>query len=101
MKLRLLTFALVAGFLILQIQLWVGDGSIGQQRQLKQQISEQEQRNDELAERNDEILLEIRSLGDDVENDAGVEERARSELGMIEEDEVFYMMVEDADAAKD
>lgn len=96
MKGRLLTLVLLAILLILQAHLWIGEGSVGQQRQLKQQIEEQKALNQELEERNETILLEIRSLDDNAENNEGVEERARSELGMVEEDEVFYMMVEDA-----
>lgn len=97
MKARWLSLVLLALILFLQFQLWVGDGSIGQQRQLKQQITEQSEYNQELEGRNQEILLEIDSLGDDAKSDAGVEERARSELGMIEENEVFYMVIDDVD----
>ncbi|MCL4170652.1 UNVERIFIED_CONTAM: hypothetical protein GTU68_037031 [Idotea baltica] len=97
MKARWLSLVLLALILILQFQLWVGDGSVGQQHQLKQQISEQSEHNSELEGRNQEIMLDIESLGDDAKSDAGVEERARSELGMIEENEVFYMVIDEDD----
>lgn len=92
---RVLALTLLLVLLALQIQLWVGEGSIGQQRQLKQQIAEQQQNNAELEARNQEIVLEIESLGDDAQGDEGIEERARSELGMVQEGEVFYMMIEE------
>ena len=95
MKNNWLLFVLIGLFCILQFQLWVGDGSIGQQRQLKQQIVEQEQRIQALEERNNEIIREIKSLGDNAVDDAGLEERARSELGMIEENEVFFMVIDE------
>jgi len=86
---------LVFLLLFFQAQLWIGDGSISQQQQLKRDIKAQRESNDALRARNDDISLEIRSLGDQVDNDEGLEERARSELGMIEDGEVFYMMVDD------
>ena len=100
-KARWLSLVLLALILVLQFQLWVGEGSVGQQRLLKQQISEQTEHNLELEGRNREIMLEIESLGDDARSDAGVEERARSELGMIEENEVFYMVIEGESADSD
>lgn len=95
MKGRWLTLILFAILLLLQIQLWIGDGSIGQQKQLEREISVQKLRNESLEKRNEVILLEIESLGDTVENDEGLEERARSKLGMVEDGEVFIMMIEE------
>ena len=93
MKLPWILSLLVFLLLFFQAQLWIGDGSISQQQQLKRDIKAQRESNDALRARNDDISLEIRSLGDQVDNDEGLEERARSELGMIEDGEVFYMMV--------
>lgn len=95
MKFRWLTLVLLVLILLFQVQLWIGEGSIGQQRQLKQQIQAQQEHNQQLEQRNTAILLDIESLEDHVEDDAGIEERARSELGMIKKDEVFFMMVEE------
>lgn len=95
MKANWLFLLLIALFCLLQFQLWVGDGSIGQQRQLKQQIAEQEQRILALEERNNKIIREIESLSDNAKGDAGLEERARSDLGMIEENEIFYMVIDE------
>lgn len=95
MKGRWLTLALFAILLLLQVQLWIGDGSIGQQKQLEREISAQKLRNENLEKRNEVILLEIQSLGDTVQDNEGLEERARSKLGMVKEDEVFYMMIEE------
>ena len=94
MKINWLMLLLLGLLLFLQGQLWIGDGSIGQQRQLKQQIVEQEQRIKALEARNLKIIREIEALSEGTGTDAGLEERARSELGMIEENEIFYMVVE-------
>jgi len=96
MKFRWLTLVLLVLVLILQAQLWIGDGSMGQQRQLTQQIQEQQEHNQQLEQRNKVIMLDIESLGDDVEGATGIEELARSELGMIKEGEVFFMMVDES-----
>lgn len=95
MKSRWLALVLLVLVLALQAQLWIGDGSIGQQRQLTQEIQAQKEHNQELEQSNDALMIDIESLGDNVEDAAGIEELARSELGMIKEGEVFFMMVEE------
>ena len=50
----------------------------------------QERLNEELASRNQVLEVEVLDLKNGLE---AVEERARSELGMIEKDETFYMIV--------
>lgn len=95
MNLRWLTIVLLVLLCFLQWQLWIGDGSIGQQSQLKREISIQNDINEGLRTRNDEIAIDIQSLSDDVEDSEGIEANARSALGMVKEGEVFYMIVED------
>ena len=92
---------LVLLLVLFQAQLWIGDGSVSQQKHLKAEIEAQQEANDALRHSNDGISLEIRSLGDQVENDEGLEERARSDLGMIAEGEVFYMMVDKKPSSPD
>ena len=78
-------------FAILQYALWFGDGGIAAQKELQENIAVQEQRNQELAQRNQEIAGEVEAL----RTDEGLEERARQELGLIGEGETFFMVIED------
>ena len=101
MKIPWMLLVLVLLLVLFQAQLWIGDGSVSQQKHLKAEIEAQQEANDALRHSNDGISLEIRSLGDQVENDEGLEERARSDLGMIAEGEVFYMMVDKKPSSPD
>jgi cell division protein FtsB len=83
---------LVALLLVLQYQLWVGDGSLSEVVQLRAEIREQRAAIGELEERNRRLEAELQDLRDGLD---AVEERARSELGMIREDEVFYQIVQE------
>lgn len=58
---------------------------------LSQQIDKQEEANATLKARNDALDAEVRDLKTGY---AAIEERARSELGMIKQDEVFYQVVD-------
>lgn len=84
-------FALAAMLLALQYQLWVGDGSFAEVFSLERAIAAQRQQNEELRERNLALDAEVRDLKTALD---AVEERARLELGMIREGEVFYRVVE-------
>ncbi|MFZ5652966.1 MAG: septum formation initiator family protein [Pseudomonadota bacterium] len=75
----------------LQYRLWWGDGGVAERARLQRQVEAQQMRNRELEVRN-------RSLADEVEllkSGIGVEERARRDLGLVGEGEVFYMLLED------
>lgn len=75
----------------LQYRLWVGDGSWEEIVSLRRDITEQKVQNAELRARNEKLYREVQSLRNDLDS---VEERARSELGLIREDETFYLIVE-------
>lgn len=75
---------------ILQYDLWVGKGSIHEVRQLETAIQLQIKENLGLRERNDALQAEVIDLKDGLE---AIEERARTELGMIREDEVFFHVI--------
>lgn len=82
--------AVLAGLLfVLQAQLWSGQGGLPEVWRLRADIRDQEQENARLRERNATLEAEVRDLKDGLE---AVEERARSELGMIGDDEVFYQV---------
>ncbi len=88
---RLLIVLLAGLLLMLQVQLWSRDGGLLQVWQLRAAVSEQEDRNERLRQRNAALDAEVRDLKDGLE---ALEERARSELGMIREGEVFYQVAE-------
>lgn len=79
--------------LVLQYKLWFGDGGLLKNRELAQSVAIQQQENKTLKERNAALEAEVRDLKTGSE---AIEERARTELGMIREGETFYQVVDDA-----
>ncbi|MDR2875764.1 MAG: cell division protein FtsB [Methylobacillus sp.] len=92
---RWLTLLFVALIALLQYPLWLGKGSWLRVWDLNQQIDKQKETNAALKTRNDTADAEVRDLK---QGYAAIEERARSELGMIKQDEVFYQMDNEAPA---
>lgn len=90
MKIIVVMLMMLLAFL--QYRLWVGDGSLAEVWQLKQAIVAQEKENKLLAERNRALEAEVRDLKQGLE---AIEERARSELGMIRKNETFFQIVEE------
>ncbi len=80
---------------LLQYRLWVGNGSMAEGHQLKEQIARMQQQNQVLRERNLSLAAEVIDLKQGKE---AIEERARSELGMVGHDEVFYQIVDHFDS---
>ncbi|MFC4728740.1 cell division protein FtsB [Coralloluteibacterium thermophilus] len=95
---RLIALVLVALLVLLQVKLWAGDGSWRQVEALEAAVAQQRDENARLKLRNDALAAEVDDLktGDDA-----IEERARSELGMIKPGEVFYRVVEPQHPARD
>jgi cell division protein FtsB len=75
----------------LQYQLWIGENSIRALNMLEVELDVQGAVNKEMAERNRLLEIEVLDLKNGLE---AVEERARSELGMIEDGETFYLLIE-------
>ena len=82
---------LIIVFLIFQFQLWLGEDSVRGLNMLQTELDAQRQFNIELKERNRLLEIEVVELKTGLE---AVEERARSELGMIEEGETFYLLLD-------
>ena len=76
---------------VLQFQLWIGDDSVRSLNLLEDRVAEQKSINMSLEDRNKKLEIEIVDLKTGVE---AIEERARSELGMIEQGETFFLIVE-------
>jgi cell division protein FtsB len=89
------TLALVFVVLIaaLQYPMWLGKGGWLQVREFDRQIVAQRESNAALKARNDALDAEVRDLKTGYE---AIEERARSELGMIRQDEVFFQLQDNA-----
>ena len=79
-------------FIILQYDLWVGDGSLATVWHLQKNIEQQSQENKQLQERNKALEAEVADLK---EGKDAVEERARSDLGMIKQGETYIQVVDD------
>ncbi|EGV51293.1 cell division protein FtsB [Candidatus Endoriftia persephonae] len=88
---RILIAVLAILFLFLQFRLWVGEGSLAEVNNLKQEIARQEQALAGLRERNRRLQAEVDDLRS---GKAAIEERARSELGMIKSGEIFYQVIQ-------
>ena len=78
-------------FFALQYRRWVGEGSYAEVKHLKDEISRQKLELKRMRQENLELQAEIEDLktGQDA-----IEERARNELGMIREGEIFFQVVE-------
>ncbi|MGO1691495.1 MAG: septum formation initiator family protein [Marinobacter sp.] len=88
---KLLWAFMVVLILLLQVRLWVGEGSFAQVWTLEKSIAEQREGNAELATRNERLYAEVRNLRNE---QSAVEERARMNLGLIRDDETFFLVVE-------
>jgi cell division protein FtsB len=86
---RLLIPALVVLFVVLQYRLWVGEGSLAQVASMERDIEAQQQTIEEMQKRNMAMQAEIDSFKNDQD---AVEERARSDLGMIREGETYFQI---------
>ncbi|MES9870582.1 MAG: cell division protein FtsB [Sedimenticola sp.] len=90
---RILIGILILIFVVLQYRLWVGEGSLAEVHGLKREIENQKAELKQLKQRNQALQAEVADLKKGLE---AIEERARSELGMIREGEIFYQVVEPA-----
>jgi cell division protein FtsB len=89
--LRWLLAILILVLGMLQYRLWIAEGSLAEMKRLQQQVVEQTAINQELEARNEILEREVLNLQNG--ND-GLEQRAREQLGLIREGEVFYQFVD-------
>ena len=89
---KLVAVGLLTLLVLLQYRLWFGDGSVREVAQLQTQISAQEEQNAKLRERNRTLAAEVQDLK---KGTTAIEERARTDLGMIGQSETFYQVVTD------
>ena len=83
---RLLVLVLLVLVVLIQYPLWLGKGGWFKVWDLQRQVAAQHDTNEGLRARNAALEAEVRDLATGV---GAIEERARSELGMMREGEVF------------
>lgn len=74
----------------MQYRLWVADGGLAHAHRLKSETAAVRAENEELRLRNEALDAEIRDLKSGV---AAIESRARQTLGMVKQNETFYLLV--------
>jgi cell division protein FtsB len=87
---RFLLAMLLLVLIALQVKMWFGEGGYGDVKRLEIRVEEQARENEVLEQRNRELQAEVEDLRQGLQ---AVEERARSELGMVKENEEFYQVV--------
>jgi cell division protein FtsB len=90
---RILAYTLAGFIALLQYPLWFGKGGWLRVWSLERQVQEQKLANAALAQRNGALDAEVRDLKQGFE---AIEERARYELGMVKQDEIFFQTVRPA-----
>jgi cell division protein FtsB len=92
-----LTLALAGLVVLIQYPLWLGKGGWLRVWEVDQQIQSQREINARLKTRNGALDAEVRDLKQGLE---AIEERARSELGMVRQDEIFFQLLDDPRSAR-
>jgi cell division protein FtsB len=85
-----LAVALVAALLLLQYRLWLSNDGVPEVRRLRAAVAARQADNARVSERNRQLAAEVRDLK---QGYSALEERARSDLGMIAGNESFYQVV--------
>ena len=88
----LLLIILLLALVALQVKLWVGEGGMRDVKVIEQGVAVQRAENAELRARNEALAAEVEELK---HGDEAVEERARSEMGLIRDGETFYRVIDD------
>ena len=82
---------LIVLLVLLQYKIWLGDGGIPRILQLQEEVDTVQVQVDKLKERNQALDAEVQDLKKGLD---AIEERARSDLGMISQDEVYYQVID-------
>jgi cell division protein FtsB len=90
---KLLTLLLVTLIALLQYPLWLGKGSWLRVWDVDQQLRAQRETNLKLQSRNAALDAEVLDLKQGFD---AIEERARSELGMVKQDEIYFQLLDDS-----
>jgi cell division protein FtsB len=85
-----LALSLFVALVVLQHRIWISDAGVRELHRLETSVADQKGQNDRLNERNRQLAGEVRDLKGGM---SALEERARSELGMIADHETFFQVV--------
>ena len=91
---KIIAIVLLVLLIWLQYKIWLQDGGIPEVIQLQQEVEDVQVEVEKLQERNLSLDAEVRDLKKGLD---AIEERARSEMGMIKEGEVYYQVIEPED----
>lgn len=94
---KFIAIILLVLLLMLQYRIWLGDGGLPQVLKLDGDIEQVQQKVEKLQERNKALDAEVIDLKTGLQ---AIEERARSELGMMHKDDVYYQVIENKDAER-
>jgi cell division protein FtsB len=86
---RMATIFLLALLAVIQAELWFGKGGVPRVMALRAQVQAQQRSNSEAQVRNEQLSAEVRDLQEGLEM---VEEKARTELGMVKPDEIYVQL---------
>ncbi|MBI5925587.1 MAG: cell division protein FtsB [Aquabacterium sp.] len=86
---RMATIFLLALLAVVQAELWFGKGGVPRVMALRAQVQTQQRANTEAQTRNEQLSAEVRDLQEGLEM---VEEKARTELGMVKPDEIYVQL---------
>ena len=89
---RALLLVLLGLLVLLQYQLWLGDGGISERRSLESQVASDSKENQSLRQRNEALADRVIELQ---EGDKMLEAVAREDLGLVREGEEFILFVDD------
>jgi cell division protein FtsB len=92
---RILSIFFAALIILLQYPLWLGKGGWLRVWEIDRQVKAQKDGNARLRVRNDALDAEVRDLKQGYD---AIEERARYELGMIRQDEIFFQIMDQTPA---
>lgn len=88
---KILAFVLLLLLIWLQYKIWLQDGGLPEVIELQHEIEEVKTEVEKLQERNASLDAEVKDLKKGLD---AIEERARSEMGMIKEGEIYYQVIE-------
>ena len=86
---RVVAVLLIGLLAVVQAQLWLGRGSVGDVAAMQQKLDQQKARNASAQQANERLAAEVRDLQEGLDM---VEEKARSELGMVKPNEVLVQI---------
>ena len=89
MQKRIIPAILISLLVIFHAQLWIGRGSVPNVRDLQHKLDQQLIKNTDAQAGNNQLAAEVRDLKEGLEM---VEEKARSELGMVKPNEIFVQI---------